>query len=91
MQNVYEDDSCPMSVTGPSQVTETYNFPLSSIDNTDYTNHEGTSSDIQLDQEKPENNKLGKNRILTDTSEKEDCKLKAGIGKMKIFWESLAR
>jgi len=92
MQNIYEDDSCPVSLTGPTvKVTETHNIPLSSVDNTDYTNEDGTSSDIQLDQEKPDNSKLGKGRILKDTSEKEDCKPKAGIGKMKHSGKSLAR
>ena len=91
MQNVYEDDSCPTSLTGPSQGTETHNDPLSSIDNTDYTNQEETSSDIQLDQENPGNIKLGKSRILIDTSEKEDCKPKAGTGTMKHSGKSLVR
>jgi len=34
-----------------SQVTETHNVPLSSTDNTDNTNQEGTSSDVQFHQE----------------------------------------
>jgi len=34
-----------------SQVTETHSVPLSFTDNTDNTNQEGTSSDIQFHQE----------------------------------------
>jgi len=43
-----------------SQLTETHNVPLSSNDKTDNTNQEGTSSDIQVDQENVRTASLGK-------------------------------